>query len=100
VKSKIIAEGLVQGDTFLFAGEILRFEGLDASGVIVSRAPRVTDPKIPAYAGGKISTVDISGCARPCFDRRAIPVEHMPRKFANGSHGKKTNRFYRKKMNC
>lgn len=47
------AEGLVQGDTFLFAGEILRFEGLDATSVLVSRAPRVTDPKIPAYAGGR-----------------------------------------------
>lgn len=47
------AEGLVQGDTFLFAGEILRFEGLDATSVLVSRAPRVADPKIPAYAGGK-----------------------------------------------
>jgi len=47
------AEGLVQGDTFLFAGEILRFEGLDANSMLVSRAPRVTDPKIPAYAGGK-----------------------------------------------
>jgi len=47
------AEGLVPGDTFLFAGEMLRFEALATNEVIVSRAQRVTDPKIPAYAGGK-----------------------------------------------
>ena len=47
------AEGLVLGDTFIFAGEILRFEGLVGSEVIVACAARSVDPKIPAYAGGK-----------------------------------------------
>ncbi len=47
------AEGLVFGDTFIFAGEILRFEGLIGNEVIVARATKGVDPKIPAYAGGK-----------------------------------------------
>ena len=47
------AEGLVLGDTFIFAGEVLRFEGLVSNEVIVARATRGVDPKIPAYAGGK-----------------------------------------------
>jgi len=47
------AEGLVLGDTFIFAGEILRFEGLVSNEVIVARAAKGVDPKIPAYAGGK-----------------------------------------------
>ena len=47
------AEGLVRGDTFIFAGEILRFEGMALNDVLVSRASRVKDPKIPVYAGGR-----------------------------------------------
>jgi ATP-dependent helicase Lhr and Lhr-like helicase len=40
------------GDTFLFSGEVLRFEGLDAFGALATRAPG-RDPMIPSYAGGK-----------------------------------------------
>jgi ATP-dependent helicase Lhr and Lhr-like helicase len=43
---------LAVGDTFLFSGEVLRFEGLDAFGALVTRAPG-RDPKIPSYQGGK-----------------------------------------------
>jgi ATP-dependent Lhr-like helicase len=46
-------ETLSIGDTFLFAGEVLRFEGIAEQDVMVTRAPSGTDPKIPAYAGGK-----------------------------------------------
>lgn len=46
-------EGLTPGDTFLFAGEILRFEGLAENVVLASRAPNDSEPKIPSYAGGK-----------------------------------------------
>ena len=45
-------EGLVAGDTFVFAGEVLRFEALRENEAYVSRAT-AEDPKIPAYAGGK-----------------------------------------------
>ncbi|HYH70180.1 MAG TPA: helicase-related protein, partial [Methyloceanibacter sp.] len=45
-------EQLVAGDTFVFAGEVLRFEGLRENDAIVTRA-HARDPKIPSYDGGK-----------------------------------------------
>jgi ATP-dependent helicase Lhr and Lhr-like helicase len=45
-------EQLSPGDTFIFAGEVLRFEGMREMEAYVSRAPG-KDPKIPSYAGGK-----------------------------------------------
>ena len=43
---------LALGDTFLFSGEVLRFEGLDEFGALATRAGG-GDPMIPSYAGGK-----------------------------------------------
>lgn len=43
---------LSTGDTFVFAGEVLRFEGLDEFGALASRAPG-RDAKVPSYMGGK-----------------------------------------------
>jgi ATP-dependent Lhr-like helicase len=43
---------LASGDTFLFAGEVLRFEGLDEFGALVTRSSATT-PMIPSYQGGK-----------------------------------------------
>ena len=43
---------LISGDTFLFSGEVLRFEGLDEFGALASRGGG-GDPMIPSYAGGK-----------------------------------------------
>ncbi len=45
-------EQLSPGDTFVFAGEILRFEALRENEAHVSRA-HSADPKVPAYMGGK-----------------------------------------------
>src|SRR6187401_1786275 len=45
-------ETLTVGDTFVFAGEILRYEALVEDEAYVSRAD-ATDPKVPAYEGGK-----------------------------------------------
>lgn len=45
-------EQLPPGATFVFAGEILRFEGLRETEAYVSRA-QDSDPMIPSYAGGK-----------------------------------------------
>jgi ATP-dependent Lhr-like helicase len=50
---EFFVETMTIGDTFLFAGEILRFEGIAEDSVMVTRAPPTTEPKIPAYAGGK-----------------------------------------------
>jgi ATP-dependent Lhr-like helicase len=45
-------EMLVPGDTFVFAGEILKYEALVEDEVYVSRTA-AADPKVPAYEGGK-----------------------------------------------
>ena len=45
-------EGLVPGDTFVFGGEIVRYEALVEDEVYVSRAHDV-DAKVPSYMGGK-----------------------------------------------
>ena len=45
-------EQLKPGDTFAFAGEIVRFEGLRDTEAFVSRS-NATDPMIPSYGGGK-----------------------------------------------
>ncbi|WP_407648202.1 ligase-associated DNA damage response DEXH box helicase [Devosia rhodophyticola] len=43
---------LVIGDTFMFGGEIVAFEGMKDNEAFVSRA-FAKDPKIPSYMGGK-----------------------------------------------
>jgi ATP-dependent Lhr-like helicase len=70
-------EALVQGDTFLFAGLILRFEGLFENEVIATRTADDT-PKIPIYAGGKfpLSTYLAAGVRAMLADEdkwRALP---------------------------
>ena len=45
-------EMLVPGDTFVFGGEILKYEALVENEVYVSRS-NAEDPKVPAYDGGK-----------------------------------------------
>jgi ATP-dependent Lhr-like helicase len=45
-------EGLAPGDTFLFAGEILRFEGVNGTDALVTRAPNES-PRVPSWNGGK-----------------------------------------------
>jgi ATP-dependent Lhr-like helicase len=46
------AETMSIGDTFAFAGEVLRFEGIFEDEVLVTRTSGL-DPKVPSYAGGK-----------------------------------------------
>ncbi len=45
-------EGLVVGDTFVFGGEVVRYESLVEDQVYVSRA-HDKDAKVPSYMGGK-----------------------------------------------
>ncbi len=47
------AETMVHGDTFIFGGEVLKFEGIFEDSVLVTRAAPKTDPKVPSYEGGK-----------------------------------------------
>ncbi|MEX0956937.1 MAG: ligase-associated DNA damage response DEXH box helicase [Rhizobiaceae bacterium] len=45
-------EMLAPGDTFVFAGKVLRLEGIRENEAFVSNAPNV-DAKVPSYMGGK-----------------------------------------------
>jgi ATP-dependent Lhr-like helicase len=45
-------EALVPGDTFVFGGEVLRFEGIREMFAEVTPSD-AAEPKVPAYAGGK-----------------------------------------------
>ncbi|CAN7270843.1 ligase-associated DNA damage response DEXH box helicase [Rhizobium sp. LjRoot98] len=45
-------EMLSPGDTFLFSGKVLRFEGIRESECLVSQGYKL-DPKVPSYNGGK-----------------------------------------------
>ncbi|MEO9899667.1 ligase-associated DNA damage response DEXH box helicase [Nisaea sp.] len=46
-------QGLTPGDTFLFAGQLLKFEGVRETIVEVSPG-KGDDPEIPAYMGGRL----------------------------------------------
>ncbi|MGE0045372.1 MAG: ligase-associated DNA damage response DEXH box helicase [Hyphomonadaceae bacterium] len=46
-------EQLAPGDTFLFAGEILKLETVIETEALVTRAMGLEAPRIPSYAGGK-----------------------------------------------
>ena len=64
-------EGLTPGDTFVFSGEVLRYEAMAEDEAYVSRA-HSEDPKVPAYAGGKfpLSTY-LAGRVRDLISRPA-----------------------------
>lgn len=65
-------EQLKLGDTFVFAGEIVRFEGMRDLEAFVSRA-HAADPMIPSYSGGKfpLSTHLAERVRNILADRRA-----------------------------
>src|ERR1700730_8838748 len=65
-------EGLVVGDTFVFGGEIVRYEALAEDQVYVSRA-NDKDAKVPSYMGGKfpLSTYLAERVRKLLADKRA-----------------------------
>jgi len=65
-------EGLVVGDTFVFGGEVVRYEALVEDQVYVSRA-NDKDAKVPSYMGGKfpLSTYLAERVRKLLADRRA-----------------------------
>jgi ATP-dependent Lhr-like helicase len=65
-------EGLVIGDTFVFGGEVVRYEALVEDQVYVSRA-NDKDAKVPSYMGGKfpLSTYLAERVRKLLDDRRA-----------------------------
>ncbi len=72
-------EMLSVGDTFVFAGEILKYEALVEDEVYVSRST-ATDPKVPSYEGGKfpLSTylaARVRGILADPHTWRALPAQ-------------------------
>src|SRR5258705_841522 len=70
-------EGLVVGDTFVFGGEIVRYEAMMEDQVYVSRA-NDKDAKVPSYMGGKfpLSTYLAERVRKFLYDRlqwKALP---------------------------
>jgi ATP-dependent helicase Lhr and Lhr-like helicase len=65
-------EGLVVGDTFVFGGEVVRYEALAEDQVYVSRA-NDSDAKVPSYMGGKfpLSTYLAERVRKLLADKRA-----------------------------
>jgi ATP-dependent helicase Lhr and Lhr-like helicase len=65
-------EGLVIGDTFVFGGEVVRYEALVEDQVYVSRA-NDKDAKVPSYMGGKfpLSTYLAERVRKLLDDKRA-----------------------------
>jgi ATP-dependent Lhr-like helicase len=63
-------QGLEVGDTFLFAGQTLRFEGVRETTCDVTRASG-DEPKVPAYAGGRLPlTTQLSRRVRGLLEDR------------------------------
>ena len=77
-------EMLTPGDTFVFAGEILRYEAIVEDEVYVSRAAS-EDPKVPSYEGGKfpLSTY-LADRVRADRGRRQAVARAAGRRCANG----------------
>src|SRR5256884_5711477 len=69
---EVFIEGLVVGDTFVFGGEVVRYEALAEDQVYVSRA-NDKDAKVPSYMGGKfpLSTYLAERVRRLLDDKRA-----------------------------
>jgi ATP-dependent Lhr-like helicase len=69
---EVFIEALVTGDTFVFGGEVVRYEALVEDQVYVSRA-HDKDAKVPSYMGGKfpLSTYLAERVRRLLDDRRA-----------------------------
>ncbi|MEM9841588.1 MAG: ligase-associated DNA damage response DEXH box helicase [Pseudomonadota bacterium] len=62
---------MTPGDTFLFAGEVLRFLGVQETDCLVMRAPADTNPAIPSYNGGKFPlTQFLAGRVRAMIHNR------------------------------
>jgi ATP-dependent Lhr-like helicase len=51
---EVFVQGLVPGDTFIFSGQLLRFEGVRQLHAEVSRVREAAEPKVPAYSGGRL----------------------------------------------
>ena len=78
-------EQLKVGDTFAFAGEVLRFEGLQDTDAFVTRTTD-PDPTIPSYDGGKFPLSTHLAERVPAIIANPRQWQACPIPCANGSH--------------
>ena len=69
-------EQLAPGDTFLFGGQVWRFEGITGLDALVTYAPKDAEAKVPSWAGSKfaLSTYLAARVRRMIADRDHWPV--------------------------
>ncbi|MGC1302246.1 MAG: ligase-associated DNA damage response DEXH box helicase [Caulobacteraceae bacterium] len=72
-------EQLAPGDTFLFAGQVWRFEGITGLDALVTPAPPGAEPRVPSWGGSKfaLSTYLAARVRRMIAEREHWPV--LPR---------------------
>ena len=68
---------MTPGDTFVFAGEILKYEAIVEDEVYVSRS-NDPDPKVPSYEGGKFPLSTYLGRPRARHPRRSHAWRALP----------------------
>ncbi len=87
-------ETLSPGDTFLFAGLILRFEGIHENEVVATRTADDT-PKIPVYSGGKfpLSTYLAAGVRAILADPQKWTA--LPDQVSDWLESRRTSRYCR-----
>jgi ATP-dependent Lhr-like helicase len=68
-------ERLTAGDTFIFAGQVWRLEGVDGLDAFVTRAPPGAEPRVPSWGGSKfaLSTYLAKRVRRMIADERTWP---------------------------
>ncbi|MCE2518073.1 MAG: ligase-associated DNA damage response DEXH box helicase [Alphaproteobacteria bacterium] len=47
-------QSLTPGDTFIFAGRVLAYVGMQGAMTVLAAPTTATEPKVPAYAGGRL----------------------------------------------
>jgi ATP-dependent Lhr-like helicase len=70
-------EQMAPGDTFLFGGEVLRFEGLRENEAYVSRA-QIRQSDDPVLHGRQVSALHLSRRERACDAGNAAQLESLP----------------------
>ncbi len=91
---------LTPGDTFLFAGRLLAFEGIRNNEVVASLARNAKEPKVPAYAGGRLPlSSHLADRVGPSWPTPAAGTRCRPRS-TNGSTSRPTARCCRRRTSC
>jgi ATP-dependent Lhr-like helicase len=93
-------EQLSPGDTFIFSGKVLRFEGI-RENECAGQPGLFNDPKIPSYAGGKfpLSTYLADQVRSMLADPEPLG-DGCPIRCATGCRSRKKSRCCRSATSC